>query len=248
MRRLGSQRFPEEEVFGGMGGERLDRPGDGHGPAVADMLAELAEAEAAEADAQAQAAVARARADEVRQDAGDDEPADAGAAVAGPAGRLPIRRTAGLALAALLTAAAVTLTALMLWQHGRVAAQRAEDRRFVDAARDGIAALLSIDHTRARADVQRVIDLSTGQFHDDFARSADDFVKTAEDSKAVTRGSVNVAALERLDGDQGVVLVAATSEVSNVSGARQDPRPFRISVTVTREGQECKMSDVEFVP
>lgn len=240
LRRLGSQRFSEEEVFGGMGGERLDRHGDGHGPAVADMLAELAEAEAAEADAQAQAAAARARADEVRQDAGPP--------VAPTTGRLPIGRTAGLALAALLTAAAVTLTALMLWQHGRVAAQHAEDRRFVDAARDGIVALLSIDHTRARADVQRVIDLSTGQFHDDFARSADDFVKTAEDSKAVTKGSVSVAALERLDGDQGVVLVAASSEVSNISGARQDPRPFRISVTVTREGEECKMSDVEFVP
>ena len=246
LRRLGSQRFPEEEVFGGMGGERLESPGDGDGPAVADMLADLAEAEAAEADAQAQAAAARARADDLRQDEGDDEPADE--VVAGTAGRLRIGQTAGLALAALLTAAVVTLTALMLWQHGRVAAQRAEDRRFVDAARDGIVALLSIDHTRARADVQRVIDLSTGQFHDDFSRSADDFVKTAEDSKALTKGSVNVAALEKVDGDQGVVLVAATSEVSNVSGARQDLRPFRISVTVTRAGEECKMSDVEFVP
>ncbi len=136
----------------------------------------------------------------------------------------------------------------MLWQHGRVAAQHASDRRFVDAARDGIVALLSIEHGRARADVQRVLDLSTGQFHDEFARSADDFVKTAEDSRAVTKGTVNVAALERVDGDRATVLVAATSEVSNVNGARQDPRPFRISVTVTREGETCKMSDVEFVP
>ena len=157
--RLGSQRFPEEEVFGGMGGERLDGPGDGDGPALADMMAELADAEAAEADARAQAAAAR-----------------------------------------------------------------------------------------ARADVQRVLDLSTGQFHNDFSRSADDFVKTAQDSKAITKGSVNVAALEKVVGDQAVVLVAATSEVSNISGARQDPRPFRISVTVTREGEACKMSDVEFVP
>jgi Mce-associated membrane protein len=72
--------------------------------------------------------------------------------------------------------------------------------------------------------------------------------QTTEDSKAVTAGSVNVAALERVDGDRAVVLVAATSEVTNASGARQDPRPFRMSVTVTREGEQCKMSDVEFVP
>ena len=225
-----------------MGGERLDRPGGGDGPALAAMMAELAEAaaEAAEADARAQAESARARADGVRPDAADEQPADESDRWIG--------QTAGLAVAALLTAAALTLTALMLWQHGRVTAQRADDRRLVDAARDGIVALLSIDHTHARADIQRVLDLSNGRFHDEFARSADDFVKTAEDSKAVTKGSVNVAALEKVDGDQAVVLIAATSEVSNVSGARQDPRPFRISVTVTRQGEECKMSDVEFVP
>lgn len=232
-----------------MDGEHQDRPADGNGPAVTDMLAELAEAEAAEADALAEAAQARARLAAVQPDAPDvaegPHAPDSGPSAAT---RPPIRQTAGLALAALLTAAALTLTALMLWQHGRVAAQHASDRRFVDAARDGIVALLSIDHGRARADVQRVLDLSTGQFHDEFARSADDFVKTAEDSKAVTKGTVNVAALERVDGDRATVLVAATSEVSNVNGARQDPRPFRISVTVTREGETCKMSDVEFVP
>ena len=235
-----------------MGGVPPDRPGAGDESAVADMVAALAEAEAAEADALAEAARARARAADAREDPADvDQESGDEAESAGPdasVARPRIRQTAGLALAALLTAAAVTLSALMLWQHGKVAAQRAGDRRFVEAARDGIVALLSIEHTSARADVQRVLDLSTGRFHDDFASSADDFVKTAQDSQAVTRGSVNVAALEKVDGDQAVVLIAAVSEVSNVSGARQDPRPFRISVTVTRDGQECKMSDVEFVP
>lgn len=207
------------------------------------MLAELAEAEAAEADALAQAAAARAKAIPA-----DDEMADEDEIADQPAGRSRVPQTAGLALAALLTAAALTLTVLMVWQHGKVAAQRFSDHRFVDAAREGVVALLSIDHSRARADVQRVLDLSTGQFHDDFARSADDFVKTAEDSKAVTKGTVNVAALERVDGDKAVVLIAAVSEVTNAGGAKQDPRPFRMSVTVDRAGDTCKMSDVEFVP
>ncbi|MFM9034882.1 MAG: hypothetical protein ACKOQ4_11455, partial [Mycobacterium sp.] len=158
------------------------------------------------------------------------------------------RQTAGLVPAALLTGAGLALAGLMLWQHGQVAAQRDEDRRFVDAARDGVTALLSIDHTRARDDVQRVLDLSTGNFHDDFQRSADDFIKTAVDSKAVTSGTVNAAALDSVDGDRAVVLLAATSKVSNANGANQDPRPFRMSVTVTRDGDTCKMSDVEFVP
>jgi hypothetical protein len=109
-------------------------------------------------------------------------------------------------------------------------------------------ALQVIDHTRAEADVQRILDLSTGVFREDFQRSADDFIKTAVDSKAVTTGTVNAAALDTLEGDSGVVMVAATSEVTNTNGANQDPRPFRISVTVTRDGGTPKMSDVEFVP
>ena len=192
---------------------------------ISDIRAELAEAEAEAAEADAIAEAARARAKAPRR-----------------------RQTAVLALAALLTGAGLALTGLMLWQHSKDAAQRAEDQRFVDGARAGVAALLSIDYNRARADVQRVLDLSTGPFHDDFARSADDFVKTSLDSKAVTIGKVNAAALDSVDGDRGVVMVVATSQVTNANGADNDPRPFRMSVTVDCKQDPCKMSDVEFVP
>lgn len=159
-----------------------------------------------------------------------------------------IAQSVGLSVAALLTGVALTLTGLMLWQHAKAGAQREQDRRFVDAARDGVVALLSIDYNHARADVQRVLDLSTGQFHDDFGHSADDFVRTAEESKAITAGKVNAAALDAVDGDRARVLISAISVVSNAKGAKDDARPFRMSVTVTRDGDTCKMSDVEFVP
>lgn len=209
------------------------------GDALSQIRAELAEAEAAEAEARAEAARARARA------AGLDEVPDEQAGL--PVGRRWPQLLAP-AVAALLAGAGAALTGLMLWQHSHVAAQQARERGYVDAAREGITALLSMDHSRARADVQRVLDLSTGAFHDDFQRSADDFVKTAEQSKAVTTGTVNAAALDSVQGDRATVLVAATSTVTNANGANQDPRPFRISVTVTRDGDTCKMSDVEFVP
>ena len=61
-------------------------------------------------------------------------------------------------------------------------------------------------------------------------------------------GSVSAAALEWAKADSGVVLVAASSQVTNSSGARADPQPWRMSVTVTRAGGQVKMSDVEFVP
>jgi Mce-associated membrane protein len=208
-----------------------------------DVLAELAEAEAAEADALAEAERAKAEAAELRN-AGQEIPdtPDSGRS------RLLSWRIGALAAAAVLIGAGLTLTALMLWKHAEVAADQARDRASIEAARDGVLALLSIDHTRAKEDVQRVLDLSTGRFREDFARDADDFVKTAIDSKAVTKGSVRVAALQSVKEGSGVVLVAASSKVSNASGAKEDTRPWRMRVTVTRDGDIWKMSDVEFVP
>ena len=205
-----------------------------------DVLAELAEAEAAEADARAEADRAKARAATLRS-AGETTTGTRRSGVLS-------WRTGAVAGAALLIGAGLTLTALMLGKHAQVAADRAQDRASVEAARNGVMALLSIDHTRAKQDVQRVLDLSTGRFRADFASDADDFVKTAVDSQAVTKGSVSIAALQSVRDDSGVVLVAASSKVTNASGAKEDTRPWRMRVTVTRDGDIWKMSDVEFVP
>jgi Mce-associated membrane protein len=196
------------------------------------VLAELAEAEADEAQSRADAERARTEAELLRA-----EPSS---------GRSP--STVALAIAALLIGVAITATALMLWQHRGVAAHRTADNQFVDAARSGVLALLSIDHRKAKEDVQRILDLSTGSFRADFARRADDFIQTAEKSQAVTKGSVSVAALESSAVDSAVVLIAASSQVTNANGAKEDPRPWRMSVTVTRDGDKMKMSGVEFVP
>lgn len=203
-------------------------PAESPDESVTQVIAELEEAEAAEAEALAEAEAARA-----------ETPA---------APRRPGPSPILIGVAAVLTGGALTLTAVMLWQHRSVAADRAADARFVEAARTGVTALLTIDHTRAKDDVARILDLSTGNFRDDFARRADDFIATAEKSKAVTKGSISAAALESSAADAAVVLVAAASQVTNAVGAKEDPRPWRMSVTVTRDGDNVKMSDVEFVP
>jgi len=157
-------------------------------------------------------------------------------------------RSAARVVGALLIVGTVVVTGVMLSTHSRVAAQRAHDRQVVEAAGNGVVALLSIDHNRADSDVKRVLEMSIGAFHDDFASRADDFIKTAQESKAVTKGSVTAAALESIDTDNAVVLLAASSEVTNANGARADPRPWRMSVTMSRDEDKWKMSNVEFVP
>lgn len=225
-----------------MTSERLDVDVVVQTPAV-DIVAALAEAEAAEADARAEAVQAKARAARLR-----DTTPEGADALGLPTARLGWRRAAALAVGAVLIGALLTVTVLMAVKHNEAGAVRAQDRKLVEAASNGIVALLSIDHGRAEADVQRILDLSIGAFRDDFASRAGDFIKAAEKEKAVTRGTVTAAALETASGDNAVVLVAAKSEVTNASGARDDPRPWRMSVTVSRDEDQWKMSNVEFVP
>jgi len=250
----------------GLSAVTSERPDVDVPPRVADVIVELAEAEAAEADARAEAAVAKARAVRLRgrsgEAAGDsgategagDSGATEGAGDSGSTGEIrPPRglsrwRAVALAAAAVVIGALLALTGLMLVKHNEAAANRAQDREFLEAASEGIVALLSIDHGRAEADVQRILDLSIGAFRDDFASRAGDFITTAQKGKAVTKGAVTAAALESAGDDNAVVLVAATSQVTNVSGARDDPRPWRMSVTVSRDEDQWKMSNVEFVP
>ena len=55
---------------------------------------------------------------------------------------------------------------------------------------------------------------------------ADDFTKVVEQSKVVSQGTVQAAAVEldTMTDNSAVVLVACTSEVTNAAGAKQDPR------------------------
>lgn len=217
---------------------------------VADVMAELAEAEAAEADAQAEAELAKARAARLRnpESAESFDPDRPSPEPSPPARGRSLRRFAALAVGALVVIGLLGLTAFMVVQHSKVAAQRAHDREIVEAASRGVMALLSIDHGKADADVKRVLDLSIGAFRDDFASRSEDFIKTARESKAVTVGSITAAALDSTYPGNAVVLVAASSQVTNSNGARNDPRPWRMSVTMSLDENQWKMSNVEFVP
>ena len=121
------------------------------------------------------------------------------------------------------------------------------DANFVAGAKQGIVNMISLDFNRAKEDVQRVLDSSTGQFRDDFQQRAKDFVSVVEQSKVVTQGTVTAAALESMDEHSASVLVSATSRITNSAGAKDEPRMWRLRVTVNEEGGQYKMSKVDFV-
>jgi Mce-associated membrane protein len=146
------------------------------------------------------------------------------------------------------TCALITLSVLMVVSHRHQAAEQQRRAEYAAAARQSVVTLMSLDFTKAKEDVQRIIDNSTGQFRDDFKNQADDFIKVAQDSKVITEVTVNAAGVESMTNDSAVVLLSATSRVTNAAGAKQEPRTWRLAVNLQRDGGQIKMSKVEFVP
>jgi Mce-associated membrane protein len=157
-------------------------------------------------------------------------------------------KTAAASVAGIVTCALITLSVLMVQHHRGVVRDQQRNAEYSAAARQSIVTMMSLDFNKAKEDVQRIIDNSTGQFKDDFQNNAPDFIKVAEDSKVVTDVTVNATAVESMTDNTATVLVAATSRVTNSAGAKQDPRSWRLSVDLKRDGGQIKMAKVEFVP
>lgn len=241
-----------------------DNPPDDAAKTDATASAEQAEAEAAVAEALATAARARARAIRLRHeaqaetasaampaatvDAADTSPEAPEPTDSPRRGRRRPRVSAVLAGAAVVVICGLLAgSGYMVWYQHNAVEQRQRAAAFAAAARQGVINMLSMDFKKAKEDVQRVIDSSTGEFKDDFQKRAGDFTSVVEQSKVVTEGAVSATGVESMGKDSAVVLVLGTERVTNIAGAKDEPRAFRLRVSVARDGDQIKLSKVEFV-
>ncbi|WP_293219684.1 hypothetical protein [Mycolicibacterium sp.] len=208
----------------------------------ADELARAAEAEAEAAQARAEAA--RARAAELR---GELEAATQ--AESPPRPPSVLLQTVAVAATTLVTAGLLGATGYMAWQHHRAAQHSQSAAEFAAAARQDVVNLMSMDYTRAEESVQRVLDGSTGKFRANFDETSDEFIKAIREEKILTTATVNDAAVDSMTADSAVVLVSATSQRQGKEAPKdqQQPRVWRLVLTLEREGGQIKMSGVEFI-
>jgi Mce-associated membrane protein len=175
-----------------------------------------------------------------------EAPEEAEATTTGP--RLQV------SVSVLLTAATIVVICALLgasgwmaWHHHKTMQEREQSAAFISTARQGIINLTSLDFKKSKEDVQRILDSATGEFRDQFQKTAEDFASVVKDTKAVAEGSVAAAAVESRTNDSAVVLILANERVTNVAGAKDQPRTFRFRVSVVRDGDQLKLSKVEFV-
>ncbi len=119
---------------------------------------------------------------------------------------------------------------------------------WVQAARQGVVNLTTIDYTKADDDIRRILDSSTGTFHDDFQKRSQPFADVLKQAQAKSEGTVTAAGLESQRADQAEVLVAVSVKMSNAGAPEQKPRAWRMRIKVQQVGDVVKMSDVQFVP
>jgi Mce-associated membrane protein len=145
----------------------------------------------------------------------------------------------------------VALGALAGWLgfRGYQSHQSQQQRQlFVQVGRQGALNLTTIDWQHADADVQRILDSATGTFYDDFSNRSKPFVDVVKKAQSKSVGTVTEAGLESQSGNEAQVLVAVSVKTSNLGAADQDPRYWRMRITVQKLGNEAKVSNVAFVP
>jgi Mce-associated membrane protein len=214
-----------------------------------DLQARLAEAEAEAAEAEAAAAAARSKVRAMRsQQSGHPADGDEDGEDGKRRRRLwpPSWPVVAKIVAAIVIVGSLAGSGVIVWQHHTAAVRRQHAGEFIEAAKQGVVALTSIDFNAVRDQVQHIIDNSTGAFREDFIARSDQFIKVAQASKAVAKGTVTASAVESMKTDEAVVLVVGSEQITNAVGSQQ-PRSFRFRVTVTRDADQLKVSKLELV-
>ncbi|GAB4662251.1 hypothetical protein [Mycobacterium avium] len=158
----------------------------------------------------------------------------------------PVRLTIGVGLVLV-----VVLGGLTGWlaYRGYQSHQADEQRNmFVQVGRQGALNLTTIDWQHADKDVQRILDSATGTFYDDFQKRSGPFIEVVKKAQSKSEGKVTEAGLESRTENEGQVLVAVTVNTSNAGAPEQEPRSWRMRITVQKVNEEAKVSKVEFVP
>lgn len=145
----------------------------------------------------------------------------------------------------------VALSLLSAWQGlglHRLSQADTQREQYIQAARQGALNLTTIDWEHAERDVEGILASATGPFREDFANRSPAFIEVVKKARSRSEGRITESALESESGDTAQVLVAVGVSVSNAGAPEQEPRRWRMRMSVQKTGDEMKISQVDFVP
>jgi len=196
-----------------------------------------------------EAAETRAADDTDTEDVADYDEADGDGAQDEPPAKPRISHVRLATIAGLVVV--VALAALTGWLGFRAYQSHQADQQrklFLQVGRQGALNLTTIDWHEADTDVQRILDSATGNFYGDFQKRSAAFIDVVKQAQSKSVGTVSEAGLESASDTDAQVLVAVTVKTSNAGAAEQQPRAWRMRISVQKVGNDAKVSNVEFVP
>ena len=175
------------------------------------------------------------------------------AAQAGPAGTTaasaalaPGRRRLLLVLSAVGLLLVLALAALAVqWMRYADVDDRRDDA--LRAAKQSALNLTSIDNREFAADVERVLEGSTGAFKTDFEARSKDLESVLTDNQVVSQGKVIEAGLVRDDERSATALVVVDSEVRNTAAPEGRVNTYRMRLELELVDGRWLTSMLEFV-
>jgi Mce-associated membrane protein len=184
--------------------------------------------------------------DALQREQRDGDLADSDAKVQIPAPRSTLRL--GLVVVIILILGLGCLAAW--WGYQTLQARRADQQRamFLAAGRQAAEDLTTIDYTAIDANIKRILDLSTGSFYDEFHKNTQGFVDVVTNAKSKSEGSVTAAGIETINGDTAQILASVSVKMTNTGAPEQQPRLWRMRISLQRGPNGTKVSNVGFVP
>jgi Mce-associated membrane protein len=179
-------------------------------------------------------------------DAAADDDVETDAPVPAKTWRTPVRVATAFGLVTVVALASIVGYLGYRANQAREVAQ--EQQQFVQVGRQGALNLTTIDWEHADHDIQRILDSATGAFYDDFSKRSQPFIDVVRKEQSKSVGTITEAGFESQSHDEAQILVGITVKTSNISAAEQDPRHWRMRITVKKLGDALKVSNVAFVP
>jgi Mce-associated membrane protein len=124
---------------------------------------------------------------------------------------------------------------------------QAQRNLYVQVARQTAVNLTTINYTEVESDIKRILESATGTFYDDFQKRSQPFVEVVKKVQSKSEGTVAEAALLSEAKDQAQVLVAVSVKTTIAAAPEQEPRRWRMRISVQKSGDSAKVSNVEFV-
>ena len=158
------------------------------------------------------------------------------------------RRCGSPLVVGLVVVAAVGALAGWLGMQSVASSEQAAQRElFLNVGRQGALDLTTIEADDAEAAIHRILDSSTGAFHDDFKNNSGPFLEVLRKTQSSSQGTITEAGVESLSDDQAQVLVTVSIKTVTPGVPDQPARLWRMRIGVQKADDGAKVSDVGFV-